>query len=308
MRYIPVIALAALLSSCSLFGGMKAPSFAKEGDEVEYEEFAEAYMKAGEDSELADTESKLGDRVLKYTSSSSEVETWKRGKKELSKSEEQTTGKGEAQFDYGNLVAKITGESKYTEKSSDEEQTYSSTRTSKQEQYYQIGKYDGAKYLLLVNAKTKEYRGNMAVGTQDEEDVFDYSVRSSISSIAYFFRAYMPSSSSEREDYLFYVKDDVLFTYSYDNEDDYDSSEYKCTTKLKVKAQIDLTDKKQAVRLSYERKDEMTYTKDTGSYKDGDVVVIEEKTYAEYTVNAKDVNVKEVDLSDYTEIKNTYYY
>ena len=41
LRYIPMLALVSLLSSCNLFGGnkMKAPTFAKEGDEVEFTDY-----------------------------------------------------------------------------------------------------------------------------------------------------------------------------------------------------------------------------------------------------------------------------
>ena len=67
LRFIPLFALTALLSGCSLFGGGagKAPKFEKEGEEVKYAKFTEALEDAYKDSELYDTDSKLGDRIVK---------------------------------------------------------------------------------------------------------------------------------------------------------------------------------------------------------------------------------------------------
>ena len=84
ISFIPFIGLVALLSSCSLFGGGKAPKFSKEGDEVKYETFLEKYSEAYKNSEFSDTDSKLGDRTLKGTYYSSQSGSVKRGKKEIS--------------------------------------------------------------------------------------------------------------------------------------------------------------------------------------------------------------------------------
>lgn len=309
LRLIPMISLAALLSGCSLFGGKaKAPSFSKEGEEVSYTEFMEKYQKSLDNSELADYDSKLGDRSLKASASYSESTVLKRGKKEVRKEERSYTIKGESQYDYDNLVAKATSETKSTQKATTQEGNGSTTETYKTEMYYQFTKIDGTKYLVSANAKTNvysQYRPVMS-GT-DEDDVFDSYVRSNLSSSSYMFANYIPSSKEEAKDYLFYVNDD-LFTIVYNDEDEDNSiKEYTDQTKTKIKVQIDLTDKKQAVRIVDEKKRERTYNKDYNGYLEDDVETYEEVTYADYSVSAKDVKVNEVNLDDYSLSGSGYY-
>ena len=289
LRLIPLLSLATLLSACSLFGGKaKEPKFSKEGDEVTYDEFNTAYQKAYMNSELNDTDSKLGDRSLKGTASYSV--------------------KGEAQFDYDNLVAKSTSEIKRTSKESSPEGTGSSTQTMKSEEYYQFTKIDGTKYLVEANAKTQVYSPYRSVSSSsDEKDVFDLFVRSNFSSYSYMFGNYVPSSKEEAKDYLFYNNDDVLFTIVYNEDDEEDVSYGTIKTKSKIKVQIDLTDGKQAIRISAVNKTETSYSKDYNSYLDGDVVSEENVTYVDYSISSKDVNVKEVNLDDYTLNKNNGY-
>lgn len=309
LRLIPLLSLAALLSACSLFGGKaKEPKFSKEGDEVTYEKFQEQYSKAYMDSELYDTDSKLGDRSLKGTASYSSTDLHKRGKKEINKEEDSYTVKGEAQFDYDNLVAKSTAEIKRTSKESSPEGTGSSTQTMKSEEYYQFTKIDGTKYLVEANAKTQVYSPYRSVSSSsDEKDVFDLFVRSNFSSYSYMFGNYIPNSKEEAKDYLFYNNDDVLFTIVYNEDDEEDVSYGTVKTKSKIKVQIDLTDGKQAIRVSAVNKTETSYSKDYNSYLDGDVVSEENVTYVDYSISSKDVNVKEVNLDDYTLNKNNGY-
>lgn len=303
LRYIPIIALTALLSSCDLFGGnkMKAPSFAKEGDEVKYSEFKEKLQQAAQDCEFSDEESILGDRVEKVSTSQSEVRNWKRGKKEIEKSDEQRTSKGESQYDYDNLVAKATTESKVTTKSSSQTGSESSTSTYNTETYFQFDKISGTKYLIQADAKRMVYSGAISVsGKQTEEDVFDNLVRGDISVIYSYFMYSIPSEQLAKE-YLFHVNGDTLFTFSLDTDEDVENNaNYVYHTSTKLKAQLDLTNKKEVFRYSYEYKEEYTYNRDYDVYQEDDVVTVETKAYAEYTVNAKSVTVKPVSLENYT--------
>ena len=118
----------------------------------------------------------------------------------------------------------------------------------------------------------------------------------------------MPSSSADAEDYLFYNNNDTIFTYVKNDEDSSKSDNYNVETTIKIKAQVNLTDKKQAARLSYETTTVYTYKKDYNGYLEDDVVTEETKAYAEMTGTAKDVNVKAVDIDDYSLIKNSYGY
>lgn len=298
ISFIPFIGLVALLSSCSLFGGGKAPKFSKEGDEVKYETFAEKYSEAYKNSEFSDTDSKLGDRTLKGTYYSSQSGSVKRGKKEISKGSSTRSEKEEMQFDYSNLVAKITSEIKDTSKSTTPEGSESETENSKKEMYYQFDKIEGTQYLVSANAKTQVYSKVTAAG-EDKDKTFDYVARNQLTSPNSYFSRYAQSNEDFIKDTLWYVNDS-LFTYVYNKEDTDKEDKYKLETNIKLKAQMDMTDGKQAVRVSYEVKAVMTLTDDYGDYKDGDVVTTEQKVYVDYSISSKDVNVKEVNLDDYT--------
>ena len=303
-RFIPILALTALLAGCDLFGGnkMKAPSFAKEGEEVKYSEFTSALQEAVNNSEVADNNSLLGDRYEKASVSQAEINTVKLEKKEISKSDRQMTSKSEAQYDADNLVAKVTGESKSTYKYSDDERTDSETSSMKTESYLQFDKINGLKTLVTANAKTKTYFSTTTVtGNQTEERVFDSATRSDMTSIFNVFSYSVPTSESNAKEYLFYINNDVLFTLSQNTDtEDNASPNFTLTTKIKLKAQIDLTSKKEAFRYSYEYKTEYTYKRNYEGHLEGEVVTNERKSYAEYTFTAKNVTVKPVDLDDYT--------
>ena len=63
IKFIPVLALTALLAGCSLFDG-KAPKFADAGEEVDYSYFYNKCSEAINDSEISDSDVKLTDRVF----------------------------------------------------------------------------------------------------------------------------------------------------------------------------------------------------------------------------------------------------
>lgn len=301
--FIPILALTALLAACDLFGGkMKAPSFDKEGGEVTYSEFTSALQEAVENSEVADTNSLLGDRYEKASVSQAEINTVKKDKKEISKSDRQMTSKSEAQYDADNLVAKVTGEAKTTYKYSDDESSNSETSTRNTENYLQFEKINGLKTLVTANAKSKVYYSTASVNSnQTEEKVFDNTTRSDMSSIFSVFSYSVPSSQSDAKEYLFYINNDVLFTLSQNTDtEDNDNPNFTLTTKVKLKAQIDFTSKKEAFRYSYEYKTEYTYKRNYEGHLEGEVVTNERKAYAEYVFTGKSVTVKPVDLDDYT--------
>ena len=311
MRFIPLLSLTAVLTGCSLFGGngAKAPTFAKEGDEVTYTEFKQKLQEATNDSEIADESSLLTDRVVKASTSNSSTRIWKRGKTELEKSEEQNTDKGEASYDTNNHAAKSTAETKITRKSSDQQSTSSETSTAKQEVYYQIEKVKGYKYLIYANAKTNQYYTQTSIsGSVTDDKAFDNLIRNNLNALYYIFNRSLPNSDSEAKDYNFHVNNDKLFTFSLtsEEEDSKSSQYYTLKTKTKYKVQLDLTDKKQALRYSRETKVEYDYKKSLDSYKVDDVLTEENKTYAEYTITAKDVKVNPVDISDYTLMSSGY--
>lgn len=301
MRYITILAITSLLATgCS--NSLKAPTFANEGEEFNFVQFKERYLQAKKDSELSDYDYFLTDRVFKASYSSSDVHTLKRDKAEIYKSETQSVATGESQYDTDSLAAKMVAENKSSQKVTSQESNFNASSTTNAERYYQISQVSRTKYLVFANAKTKVYRLIDPVSYQNTaEDLFDNQIREDITSTFYNFEDRMPYTGSEAKDYLFYVSNETLFTYTINKEQEQNLSSYKLYTKIKCKAQLDLTDKKQSLRLSYEFKEELTYTRSEDSYKPGDVVTNESKVYIDYTFYAKEARVNPVDLSDYTQ-------
>lgn len=299
IKYIPILALSALLASCGVFGG-KAPKFADSGEEVKYSDFYTRCNDSISDSDVYDLDVNLTDRYIKESVYESRNTVVKRDGKEIRKNETVGSSKSEYQFDVDNLVGKVTGEGKTTYKIKDPEGTANYTINSKTERYYQFQKASGVKYLILANAKTKEYnRREQVSSARNQEDIFNDAICQEISYMFTEFRRYIPSSSSEAKDHLFYIKDENLFTISLTNEETTKADDYNLVTKNKIKVQLDTTDKKQAVRISSEIQNESTYKKDIGSYKKGDVVSETLITYRDCSVTNKDIKLSSVDIGDY---------
>ncbi len=300
MKYIPIIALAALLSSCGVFGG-KAPKFENEGEEInKYTDFCNRYDDTLLDSEIMDSDVLFTDRLIKSSVYESQITTVKRGNKELSKTETTSSSKSEGQYDADNYVAKITGEQKQSMKGNDQEGNGSYTTSSKIEYYYQFEKEGGTKYLIFANTKTKEYSHYEQVSSVRKQDaLFDNLIRSAVSDLFYQFANYVESAWSNSEDYLFYIKDDSLFTLATTKEDTDNAENYKMITKTKLKVQLNTEDKKQSFKVSSEINVEYRYTKDYMNYRKDDVRTVTTINYKDYSVTNKNTNLSAIDVGDY---------
>ena len=299
MRLIPVLAVIALLTSCNGSGSLKAPTFAKEGDEVKYNEFSTKYQEAVLENEFANLSISLKDRVAKFSYSSYDLSIRKRDNKEYYKDEAQTVGTGEEQFDYNNKVGKMVGEIKYTRKNTSPEGNINQTSNNKSETYVQFGNANGTPGLILLNVKQKTY--SLYNNVADNEKNFDTFVRNELSMFAgeySQFNMYLPDASNAR-DFLFYIKDETQFTYASNKEDQINYEDYSSSSRLKLKAQIELADKKEAVRISYNYYEERTYRRNIDGFIKGDVETRESVSYIEYVLNAKDVNLQKASLDGY---------
>ena len=299
IKFIPVLALTALLAGCSLFDG-KAPKFADAGEEVEYSYFYDQCMAEIRDSEISDQDVKLTDRVVKYSSYYMQKNVLKRDNKEISKTENTTSRKSESQYDVDNAVGKITAENKLSYKGNGPEGSGSYSTTEKRENYYQFEKESGIKYLIYANAKTKEYnRQEQVTSSRKQDDIFDDLIRAELVSMVSDFYNYVPSSFGNAKDCLFYIKDNSLFTISKTKEETIKNSDYNLVAKTKLKVQINTTDKKQSLKISSEVQNEYVYLKNGSSVREKDVVTENIVNYVEYIFTGKTVNLSAIDASDY---------
>lgn len=293
--YIPLLTLVAVLSSCSA-SNLKAPSFDKEGSEVTSSDFASRYLEAVRDSELNDSSITLGDRSMKYSYSSYHSLVVKRDSKDAIKNEVVSTAKGENQYDYDSLVGKSVNESKEVGKGNDEESTTNYTQEFKQEYYYQMDFIDHNSGLLCINNKTKHYY--LLDGSGANATVFDRYVKESLKNVFSAFDYYY--NNLPNKDVLYYINNDKIFTCSISKQEDKTNGAYKLKRRIKIKIQVDLTDKKQAARVSYEESQEKNYTSAEGEYLKGDYVTEESKQYVDYSISANDISLSKISLTGYT--------
>ena len=300
IKYIPILALAALLSSCGVFGG-KAPKFENEGEEInKYADFYNRYNDTLLDSEIMDSDVLFTDRLIKASVYENQITTVKRGNKELSKTETTSSSKSEGQYDADNYVAKITGEQKQSMKGNNQEGNGSYTTSAKMEYYYQFEKEGGTKYLVFANAKTQEYSHYEQVSSVRKQDaLFDNLIRSEVSNLFYQFASYVEGASSNSKDYLFYIKDDSLFTLATTKENTVDAENYKMITKTKLKVQLNTEDKKQSFKVSSEINVEYRYTRDYMNYRKDDVKTVTTINYKDYSVTNKNTSLSAIDVGDY---------
>lgn len=304
IRLIPILLVLPLLSSCG--AGGNPPSFSKEGVEVDFEDFQDQLELASEESEL-NMDVPLQDRITKGSYYSLNRNVQKRGGNEIYRSETISNSKAEFQLDFDNLVGKYVYEGKDVNKLVRPSDTSNSDYTYKDTIYYQFNKISRVDYFVTASVNQKNYSTNNVSISRDYH--FNDFAASMIQWQLMNFNEYKPSYEIDADGYLFYVNGETLFTYETSNERtedivNYDSSYGTKNIRSKIKCQLDLTDRKQAVRISYEVTTEYTYQKDYYGMSDrdylaGDVVTNEERVYTDYYVDAQKVNVNPIDIDNY---------
>ena len=305
LRLIPIILLTTFLVGCANAG--KAPTFSSEGVEVDYEDFNDQLQVASSESELVMLTTPLQDRGSKSYRYASTISSQKRNGKEVYRAESITIEEIDAQYDFDNLVSKEEKQGKMIMKGFDSSNNATYETTSKQTHYRQFETIKFRDTFVNINANSKIYS---SLGqSSDKETLFNSYIISDAQVCLNYFYDYKPASIYDADNYLFYVNDETLFTFemSQDKNQDLMVGTAKYGTKsirTNIKCQLDLTDKKQALRVKYEVTTQNNYEKDyiTGensSYFAGDVVTVEERVYIDYSLTSKKINLNPVDLSDY---------
>lgn len=299
LRFIPLLAVIAL-TSCN---SMKAPSFENEGEEVKFDVYTQKLAEAQLANEVFDDSGILGDRSTKYSFSTYIVSSVRRNKSEISKTELTTIVTDDCQYDSDNFVAKEVYTEKVITKGKDQEGAESRESNSKTEYYYQFGKIGYVEYLLNINNTTKEYtKMNTAYS---KEKSFDQLIREDFTNSLSKYGSYAPVTA---DDYTFYMKDDMVFTFLTTTEEEVElrtnilgkDTVYAIeTTRKKIKGQINLTDKKEAVKISNEVTIETVYQADYEKYVEGDVKTNEVRLYIDFTSASRNININEIDIVDY---------
>lgn len=299
IRIITLLSSLVLLAACDASSGI-APTFAKEGEETTYENFMNQYSNVKSESELFDTSLSLSDRSQKVSYYDSILTIVKRGNSEIEKTESTMSAKGEIQFDYDNFTAKTEADSKSVDKLTSPDETRNNTSTEKTNYIYQYSRKNSASGLYIFNLKTKEC--SLYSSGASSKSHFDSFVRNQTSGMTYWFENNLPLNTKVAKQYLYYINNETQFTYIYNLDKTENQAGRNVTTRLKIKAQIELADKKQKVLVSLEETLTTTYTAKSGIYVAGDVVTTETKEYRDYSITSKDYNISKIDDSDYTNI------
>ena len=312
-KFIPVLAVAALLSACGTSKATvsaKAPKFAKEGKEVEVAKFSEDAVAAISKIEYLDDEAKIGSKEVKVKNSAVQSSTITRNKKEAAKQEIKKSEEVVAQFDMKNNVCKAINKSAqstlfkvsygYNEQYNEETETM----------YMQEAQYEGETWIVRAAVEAKQTTLMAKTESMPMETVLQLSVRDCVDT--YFelsdmssFIQVMPSMPSESLEHYKFYENGSVYTITYTDEQSTEMMSEdnvivaKMTNKAVNKIQFEIKEGSIALRSMMESTTTTTYLEDTSSYLKGDVLESKTNQYAE--VSAKDYkkNVKALNLEGY---------
>lgn len=313
IKFIPILAVAALLSGCNSGGiSVKAPKFAKEGEKVTDTKFMEDFSKAleGLDIEQSPLE-KLDSRVLSYSACGSQATSVKRGKKEVYKQSYKESVKSSYEFDSENLRVhfKEEGRSQASRKSA-RMPDYKQESKGTTERYFQKYEKDGKSYVATVSPKEKtvtKYVELTEVTTllsaynsylsSSAEDAMSMDVLSDLYSD-------WASQSEEIKSRYEFFENGGVYTWTYKHETESNADKYNMKLVMSDKYQVEIDGNNVKYRRSSESTTTYDYTKNyngTIVYQEGDQEVIVAKSYVDMSMKLKKVSVKEAKTAGYQE-------
>lgn len=314
IKFIPILAVAALLSGCNSGGiSVKAPKFAKEGEKVTDTKFMEDFSKAvkGLDIEQSPLE-KLDSRVLSYSACASVDTSVKRGKKEIFKQSNKESVKSSYEFDSENLRVHFKEEDRFaTSKKSVTQPEYKQEAKGVTERYYQKYEKDGKSYVVTVSPKektvTKYYELNEITTLLSvcnsylagaEEDAISFDVLYDL------YTDWEDQSEATKSRYEFF-ENGTVYTWTYKYEVESNADKYNTKIVYAEKWQLDVNENNVNFRRSVESTHTYDYVKNYSTsnltYQEGDQEVRVNKQYTDVSAKLKKVSVKEAKTAGYQE-------
>lgn len=313
LKFIPVLAVAALLSACgtSKSVSVKAPKLLNKGKEVQLQEFVDGASEALSGLETLKTDTVFGSKTMNSTSSWEEKETLKRDGKIYGESKDAGVEKVSVKADANNYVmsAEMSANSEQSLKLSYAKQaTYVS---QKQKSVLQEIEVEGEKYMGQVSVTEEAYSTLSKITDENPmSKLFNLMMGSAIKSgaklsFAQSFVAMAPTLSDEElENYKFYVNGNV-YTVEYKTEE---ASEILNSSDEVVINQVDsltstyqfkLDDKNLKTTSLQEYKETKTYVADYDEFFEGDVYVSKENEYTQFECKDAKVSLKPVSYEGY---------
>ena len=209
--FLPLLLVVPLLSGC---GAVGEPSFANNGNEVEFAQFSEDFANAVEANEFF-KEGHIGSKLIKGSGTSySNQETSVDGSQK-DQSFARTTMKIEIKGDSVNNIARRNNKITiaYYSKSPTGNTEY--INTDKNKYQLQEGTHDGKRCAFLVDMKEKDYE--LTTEFSDEQtmaDAYDYAIKDYASSQVSVFNnliaTYASATEEEQKNYKFYESGNIF--------------------------------------------------------------------------------------------------
>ena len=307
IKLVPVLAIVALLSACGVNKGisMKAPKFAKQGEEVSYTEFKAKLDEAFEASEIVKEDAKFGDRVITTKEASLQKTVVKNGKKELGREERKSAYEDKFQYDFDNFVGNATCSFKGYTLSKDAHGEKTSEDNENTSAQFQFGEGTHSNRFYCYDLDNKFYYLEAALADGETKDhLFGIFLKEGIYDALNEGLNAIPSNEEQAAEFKFYVNGKTFtFIDSYDESGDMKDDgnnvigTYKDKGELKI--QIDFTDGAQKLKIAMEVSENSNYTAAYQSYGEGDEVTSEIKMYVDNNVQSKKVSLKAIDTSDF---------
>lgn len=309
IKLLPLLAVIPMLASC---GGKPAkPKFAKFGDEVKVDVFDKKTADAVKKSVLDKKEIPSG--TVKASTNIYYLTEHKRGNKVMTKSEQHNEGISEVKHDAKNLVieGKSTSKSSYVKKS--KEGTKNQSAKSVKTYVDQEAKIDSKKYVVSAYKDSKEFYklATIVEEVNSTKSILNTEIRNFLlvgQLLTYTVESGYNSADKEgKKNYKFYQNGNI-FTIDFKEEIENESKNFEDKVEYIVKGTNEITVQVQieAEKVSYkyfsQREEVYEYKLDTGSnYAKGDVKKEVNCYVAEGEWKKKDVSLKAVDLSGYTQ-------
>ena len=317
-KVLPLLLLMPLLTSCGN-GELKAPKFAKFGEEIKFDKFEKTITGILDKSvihksyDAKKTENNLGSYEVSAKTAELVRNQTIRNKKTISQYDDLSELDNKIKFDSKELLYATQSTKRNTEATSHDAQTkLKMVNEIKADLITQKEKIKDVNYLVSVDKTNKTYRPSEVLPNDvDLAKKFDTESKIAAGLNILIFLAsaesdYKSADAKEQKNYHFYQNGNI-FTVDYSRVDEGELRVLgnvvgKEKTEWKTTVQTDLTEGKWVVKYFDEYRVTKTYSKNTSAYAKDDAAVQLEQNIAEVHFTTKNVKLKRADISKMTPV------
>lgn len=303
-KFLSLLVLAPLMTGCGT--NVKAPKFAKKGDEVKYADFVNNLDKLLEKASFK-KEKKLGQSEFKMKNAYNDTYEKIRGKKTIVKSVDYQVTEEDHKYDPNKIVDRYVfkGEIVQTlEEPVGKSVDKSTMQHEDANQYHKIGEKE---YLVHVEGDKKQYTNVAEISKSDLVGMFDFQAKNYAEGIFDdvfdLLGDYEAAPEKEQKNYKFY-RNGNIFTIELEVETTEehkvdDKVDYVTVTKGNVTAQVDVTEGKWSSKTYMHSVSDREFKINVGEFAKGDISRETNDSAFERIFEVKEVKVEPFDLKDF---------